>query len=71
MGNEEGIAFWRGTRFYGELEMSRRMYSWNLLWTLEPQSSLPWIVSCDFNELISNSEKLGGLIGLKVRWIWI
>ena len=37
-----------------------RHESWSLLCDLNNRLSLPWMCSSDFNELISNSEKLGG-----------
>ncbi|OMO54692.1 reverse transcriptase [Corchorus capsularis] len=47
------------TGFYGKPETSYRNESWQLLSTLRGQSSLPWMCAGDFNELLSNDEKIG------------
>uniref|UniRef100_A0A2N9GCH6 Reverse transcriptase domain-containing protein n=1 Tax=Fagus sylvatica TaxID=28930 RepID=A0A2N9GCH6_FAGSY len=39
--------------------ISRRMESWDLLRRLGAESSLPWLVCGDFNEIMDNGEKLG------------
>ena len=51
---------WRFTRFYGKLETHKRQESWDLLQSLHGQSLLPWLCVGDFNEIIKQSEKLGG-----------
>ncbi|KAL7158395.1 hypothetical protein ABFS83_02G140200 [Erythranthe nasuta] len=51
---------WRCTGFYGQPDQSRRHLSWSLLRHLHTRSELPWIIGGDFNEVLCNSEKLGG-----------
>lgn len=55
MGSNE---LWRVV--YGFATNGDRGHTWNLLCTLATQSSLPWLVAEDFNEILSNSEKFGG-----------
>ena len=43
---------WRFIGFYGELETHRRFESWSLLRQLHRQSSLPWLCTGDFNEIV-------------------
>ncbi|OMO57673.1 reverse transcriptase [Corchorus capsularis] len=56
---------WRFTGFYGRPETQLRMESWNLLRRLNTRSQLPWLCSGDFNEIISNLEKVGGALRLQ------
>lgn len=42
---------WRLIAFYGILEKERRKDSWNLLQTLGTNTSLPWCIFGDFNDL--------------------
>lgn len=51
---------WRFTGIYGFAANGDRVRTWDLLRTLAAQSSLPWLVDGDFNEILSNSEKSGG-----------
>lgn len=51
---------WRLTSFYGHPSMNERHQTWDLLRDLRDQSSLPWVVIGDFNQLLYNSEKEGG-----------
>ncbi|OMO77956.1 hypothetical protein CCACVL1_14735 [Corchorus capsularis] len=53
---------WRFMSFYGHPETSRRSESWVLLKLLASRSSLPlpWMCAGDFNEILSNDEKIGG-----------
>ena len=55
MGSNE---LWRVV--YGFAANGDRGRTWNLLRTLATQSSLPWLVAKDFNEILNNSEKFGG-----------
>jgi hypothetical protein len=50
---------WRFTRFYGHLEVALRNRSWALLWRLQMLSNLPWLLACDFNEIVELGEKHG------------
>lgn len=60
--NKNSGESWRFTRFYGEPETHKRQESWDLLRRLHGQNSLPWLCARDFNEIIKQSEKLGGRI---------
>ena len=53
-----GIGWWHLTGFYGSPETDRRPESWAKLKFLK-NSSLPWLVIGDFNEIIWLSEKKG------------
>lgn len=55
----ENIPPWRLTFFYGYPERKRRKESWNLLRLLASQSSLPWAIGGDFNNLLRENEKKG------------
>ncbi|XP_071721888.1 uncharacterized protein [Rutidosis leptorrhynchoides] len=50
---------WRCTGFYGHPITARHFESWNMLRRLKSESSLPWIVGGDFNELLQLDEKEG------------
>ena len=52
---------WRLTCFYGFLERNRRKDSWNLLRILHGNSSLPWYIFGDFNDLLSPGDKMGSV----------
>ena len=60
--NDEGgtSTKWHMTGFYGNLETSRRVESWQLLTSLFGVSPLPWLIIRDFNEIRRNSENEGG-----------
>lgn len=47
------------TFFYGYPERARHRDSWILLRFLSRQSSLPWVVIGDFNDILRDSEKKG------------
>ncbi|GLT59335.1 hypothetical protein SLA2020_321600 [Shorea laevis] len=51
---------WRFTGFYGCPERHNRRKSWALIRELARQSSLPWLIGGDFNDLLSSNEKIGG-----------
>lgn len=53
---------WRLTGFYDEPETSRRIDTLGLLKGLAYVNILPWLCLGDFNELISQYEKLGGAL---------
>ena len=56
---------WRFTGFYGHPEQSQRKNSWSLLQMIAGMSSLPWGCMGDFNEILCDSEKVGGV---KKNW---
>lgn len=47
---------WRLTSFYGAPETHRRGESWNLLQSLNNQSSLSWLCFGDFNEIVHRAK---------------
>lgn len=51
---------WRLTGFYGHPVTTARHLTWSLLCELHDESSLPWVVLGDFNELLHADEKDGG-----------
>lgn len=55
----ENMARWRLTCYYGHSERTRRRDSWSLLRELANQSSLPWAVMGDFNDMLLANEKRG------------
>lgn len=50
---------WRFTGIYGFVANTDRVLTWDLLRRLAAQSSLPWLVTGDFNEILSNVDKSG------------
>uniref|UniRef100_A0A803QMV0 Reverse transcriptase n=1 Tax=Cannabis sativa TaxID=3483 RepID=A0A803QMV0_CANSA len=57
----ENGQWWRFTGFYGDPDPSQRCQSWKLLKRISRMYSGPWAVGGDFNEIVSQSEKMGGL----------
>lgn len=55
----KGISF-HSTFVYGEPEQTRRQEIWNAISNLQDNSSNPWFLTGDFNEIVDNSEKCGG-----------
>ncbi|KAH6780165.1 hypothetical protein C2S52_011402 [Perilla frutescens var. hirtella] len=54
---------WRFTGFYGNPECHLRKFSWDLIRKLARDGQmygLPWIVGGDFNEILLETEKVGG-----------
>ena len=51
---------WHLMGFYGNLETSKRVESWQLINSLYSVSHLPWLVIGDFNEIRCVEEKEGG-----------
>lgn len=51
---------WFFTGFYGELETNRRMRTWNLIKSIRPPESVPWMVVGDFNKILFHYEKSEG-----------
>ena len=52
---------WRLTGIYGEPRPDHREETWRLLRTLHQQEKLPWVCIRDFNEILYNFEKQGGV----------
>ena len=52
---------WRLTGFYGEPKWDKKSDSWVQLRDLHGRMSRPWLVLGDFNEILYNSEKEGGV----------
>ncbi|KAK3230768.1 hypothetical protein Dsin_002649 [Dipteronia sinensis] len=52
---------WRFTGFYGYPEQSQRKHSWTSLRRLASMSTLPWVCMGDFNEILCDKEKMGGI----------
>ncbi|XP_075499819.1 uncharacterized protein LOC142538372 [Primulina tabacum] len=62
---KEGSTQWRFIGFYGNPVTSMRTQSWQLIRRLagiHELSSLPWLVGGDFNEILFDSEKFGGML---------
>lgn len=57
---EDGLE-WRFTGIYGESRNEEKNNTWELLCTLKDQNNLPWLCSGDFNEILFNCEKEGGV----------
>jgi hypothetical protein len=57
---EDGFK-WRLTGIYGEPRQDMREETWKLLRTLHHQANLPWLCVGDFNEIMFNYEKQGGV----------
>lgn len=56
---QSGGLQWRFTGFYSHSEPLQRIHSWNLLRRLAGMANLPWVCVGDFNEIQSDSEKVG------------
>lgn len=52
---------WHLTGIYGEPRLEQRENTWRLLRTLHLQEQLPWVCLGDFNEILYNHEKQGGI----------
>ena len=48
--------------FYGYSVVRERWKSWELLRKLSETQSLPWLCAGDFNEILYDDEKLGGVL---------
>ncbi|KAL6143754.1 hypothetical protein ACLB2K_054449 [Fragaria x ananassa] len=51
---------WRLSGIYGYARTGDRGRTWELMRRLARQSLLPWLLVGDFNEILANSEKVGG-----------
>ncbi|KAK3188546.1 hypothetical protein Dsin_028107 [Dipteronia sinensis] len=52
---------WRFSGFYGNPVPTQRKHYWTLLRRLAGMCNLPWLCIGDFNEILYESEKVGGL----------
>jgi hypothetical protein len=52
---------WRFTGVYGFPQTKDRHKTWTLLRDLYAQEDLPWLAAGDFNEILFQREKEGGL----------
>ncbi|KAL5752459.1 hypothetical protein ACOSQ2_022966 [Xanthoceras sorbifolium] len=59
---DEFGARWRFTGFYGEPKHNMRVHSWSLMRRLKGMCNLPWLICGDFNEVLRDNEKLGGVL---------
>ncbi|KAK2658543.1 hypothetical protein Ddye_005076 [Dipteronia dyeriana] len=57
----DGSQRWRFMGFYGNPDHSQRYHSWTLLKRLAGMVDLSWVCMGDFNEIMFDSEKCGGL----------
>jgi len=53
---------WKFTGFYGNPETAKREESWLLLRHLKTHAPLPWLCVGDFNEILSQDEKVGEVV---------
>ncbi|GLT77765.1 hypothetical protein SLA2020_493240 [Shorea laevis] len=53
---------WKFTGFYGDPDRAGRDASWSLLTHLNTYGPSPWLCVGDFNEIIDQSEKIGGAL---------
>jgi ribonuclease HI len=56
----ENLTPWVFTGFYGHPESHKRCEAWNLLCHLKSLITGPWLCAGDFNEILDQSEKVGG-----------
>ncbi|XLR25102.1 hypothetical protein S83_053002 [Arachis hypogaea] len=52
---------WRITGFYGNPDAANKKKSWDLLSSLGQSQNMPWLVFGDFNQILEQKEKTGGL----------
>ena len=58
---DRNTAVWRFTGFYGHPDQAQRKHYWTLLRRLAGMYDLPWLCMGDFNAVLSDDEKLGGV----------
>lgn len=46
---------------YGNPDSTQRFHGWNLIWWLSHVSALPWLCLGDFNKILNQTEKVGGV----------
>ncbi|KAL4325012.1 hypothetical protein GQ457_11G030830 [Hibiscus cannabinus] len=52
----------RFTELHGFSETIQKVQTWQLIDYIQPYSNLPWIIGGDFNEVLSDNEKQGGIL---------
>jgi len=65
--NDSSKGKWQFTGYYGFPEGRRRRASWDFLRNLANDTSLPWYILGDFNDILDAHEKRGG--ALRPRWL--
>uniref|UniRef100_A0A803PDL7 Reverse transcriptase domain-containing protein n=1 Tax=Cannabis sativa TaxID=3483 RepID=A0A803PDL7_CANSA len=55
-----GLANFRLTGMYGEPNRTQRRQTWDLIRTLKEESTDPWVLTGDFNNVLSQADKKGG-----------
>lgn len=66
---DESKGEWRLTCYYGFLERSCRKEAWDMLRDLSSMADNPWCVIGDFNDLLSQDDKVG--IHLHPNWLCV
>lgn len=61
--DEESKHRWLLNSFYGQPEVGKRKESWDLLASLKLEGSTGWCIVGDFNEIVTNDEKVEGRPG--------
>lgn len=59
LASHKGISFY-ASFIYGEPEVANRLKIWDELESMASTRTDPWFLTGDFNEIIDNSEKMGG-----------
>ena len=58
---DEDSKQWRFTGFYGNPDSTQRFHGWNLIRQLSHMSALSWLCMGDFNEILNQAGKVGGV----------
>ncbi|KAK2649995.1 hypothetical protein Ddye_017484 [Dipteronia dyeriana] len=56
------LEIWRLTGFYGNPEAEQCCHGWTLLLCLQGMPQLPWLCVGDFNEILQDGKKMGGVL---------
>lgn len=57
----ENDSRWRLTGIYGWPESNQKHQTWDLIRSLGSDNNIPWLLGGDFNEVLRETEKRGGL----------
>lgn len=52
---------WHFSGFYGNPSSDQRHHGWHLLWRLANVNDAPWLCAGDFNEIMEDTDKCGGV----------